>query len=1613
MSSKQRAPTPPRRPEASPPAGVADAAAETSPSRTSPRARAPSGAEDRVQAQASSLPPVGYDGSSDTYFAPDLAFDTRSASDTHLAPDPTLAERAQGSSDTQFAPSLALCISDPSQVDSLGATALPTPSIEPELAGGDKYAHASFSTLGPAQHPMVSEPDLAQSATIVATDSGPRVAEVTGFAQGSQIGRFVVLRELGRGAMGIVLAGYDPKLDRQVAIKLVHIGHSRNPSLGRNLLLREAQALAKLSHPNVVGVHEVRVWQKNSVYVAMEYVQGVDLQQWLQAKQRHWREVIEVFVQAGTGLLAAHQRGLVHRDFKPANVLVGDDERVRVADFGLAAKRGAKRELVVTDTHSALEATIASGGALIGTPAYMAPELLDETPATALSDQFAFCVALYEALHGVRPFRGATIPALMHELRTTEVAAARPNPDVPAWLHTIVCRGLTKDPTRRYRTLEELLVALQTDPDAERSRRNRLGALVALAVVTTVILVVAITTGYRSYLSYRAEQEAQARLTILRNQLDALADDRDAATRVFETFVALPENRRSGTLSRAYLSWAEYLDDPAAEKDAYASAYINARRDTDAVAALRGLTLRLAQRGALTEAETALVALRRRAPQQVNDPELAAVALATALNRRDFATALDIVDHAPQLAAHKPLLQHLSRANILTPADLGSGGKNKKLWRTAIGSFDAEPGLELLVSRPDDPRVTVLAIGPELRRKRTLTAPFPIHSIAPIPFELSGAPTLLASTYQAEVVALAAEETGELRELARWPGCAGFRHLATDIDHDGQQEMYLGLGCNVRHLYRVEREAETWQLRIAHPPTDQTQSGVRSFVATDLDSDGHRELAFPADAWLAYDLRITRASGPNNLELVTRRSFGVVDHLSELKTPGDSMLVFSKSDILLGSGRFSPQTPYGEPAGLYVVDLVGGEIQIIDHTPIIQSDHHPEEIHTADLDGDGTDEVLVSTENELLIYRWELNKLQPPLVLPKLYVHTTIDINGDKRPELVLSDNNDRVPLFIVGIGDANIPVTPPPTHTSQEVPPLDLDPSLRSLWAQAEHAVAIGLVRRSANELAALARLAETAGYDLFYRAGELMAEAGEFQAAADYFLAAAEADPTRAGIALHAAGSNLRALGNFSQAQEHVVHALGSQGLGPQERAAAETDLRQLQRLLAPRNAITLDFAKPLDPRLHILDPLSLVRTDAGVTEWRTGAKTVATLPLTWPGGPVVVEAEFENGNLDWGVHFRLRLQTAPDDEWRIVEFNSLGSSANPQQQVRVVHAGPAPMIEQSIDDGDRIRVRIEIYPSEDLERHTANIAGKQFHQRLQPSVLRQLQPGPLELAVTTSTLDPSLFGHVRLKRIHLEGFDLRAGDVSPDASIARDLSDGNYADVLAALPTTEVTDPRHLWRIEALAGLGRLDLAEAAIAEVVALDDREYAVDKALFQRLRRAPEALLIAARKPMGWRLVDLIGGHLGFPLDPSSSKLVRGHLGDLIAADPPVEKTPLRVAWAHFLMGEAELLHGRPQRAEHWFAACQRLLDQVSDTSPELERLAKRNRDSRLTVALTRNDPNSAQEHALSILRKHPAPDIRLEMLHNDPKLQQLFSPDDWSQLERAVDAEHPSTAPK
>ncbi|MFN0247874.1 MAG: protein kinase domain-containing protein, partial [Kofleriaceae bacterium] len=255
--------------------------------------------------------------------------------------------------------------------------------------------------------------------------------------------RYDVKRLLGRGGMGAVYLARDRTLGRDVAVKLHGVGS------GSDRLHREAVAMAKLAHPNVVTVFEVASFE-DRLYVAMEYVKGGTLGTWMRAQPRTWREVVEILVGAGQGLAAAHAANLVHRDFKPENVLVGEDGRPRVSDFGIAhVQTRTSDKIIPISTTIDPSKPMTMTGSVLGTPAYMAPEQLIGDPVDARADQFAFCVVAWEALFGERPFTGTSLATIAAAIALQKMTRP-PRHAIPQRVIEIVTRGLANDPGKRY-----------------------------------------------------------------------------------------------------------------------------------------------------------------------------------------------------------------------------------------------------------------------------------------------------------------------------------------------------------------------------------------------------------------------------------------------------------------------------------------------------------------------------------------------------------------------------------------------------------------------------------------------------------------------------------------------------------------------------------------------------------------------------------------------------------------------------------------------------------------------------------------------------------------------------------------------------------------------------------------------------------------------------------------------------------------------------------------------------------------------------------------------------------------------------------------------------------
>lgn len=387
-----------------------------------------------------------------------------------------------------------------------------------------RAAIESASTLGG----QADEPDLGLSETLDsgnarlhAEDRG-EAARVTvddnrEAAAPARIGRYLVLRQLGQGGMGTVYSAYDPDLDRKVAVKIVRGGGLANTE-GQSRVLREAQAMARIAHPNVVSVFEVGQEanvERSPIFIAMELVTGGSLKDW----QRQRRdtvtvdEIMRLYLQAAAGLEAAHLCGLIHRDFKPDNVLLGEDGRIRVADFGLARPLGSPpaHEPTHEPAHepaqlSLSEERLTHAGAILGTPGYMSPEQVMGEGADARSDQFAFCAALYEALYQQLPFIGSTFEEFAANVCAGKLSTppSRPGrPEVPLPIEQALRRGLSHNPADRFPSMQALSAALAIglSPDSELRSSVRLKriTLLVLSALFVGLIVSTLAKGRHSF----------------------------------------------------------------------------------------------------------------------------------------------------------------------------------------------------------------------------------------------------------------------------------------------------------------------------------------------------------------------------------------------------------------------------------------------------------------------------------------------------------------------------------------------------------------------------------------------------------------------------------------------------------------------------------------------------------------------------------------------------------------------------------------------------------------------------------------------------------------------------------------------------------------------------------------------------------------------------------------------------------------------------------------------------------------------------------------------------------------------------------------------------------
>ena len=1285
-----------------------------------------------------------------------------------------------------------------------------------------------------------------------------------------QIGRYRVLDRLGTGGMGVVYSAYDPELDRTVAIKLIY-GDSDARRLHRSqeLLRREAQALAKLAHPNIVAIHDVGV-HAGQVFVAMEFVAGRTMRQWWEEHDPDWQEVLAAMVQAGHGIIAAHAAGLVHRDIKPDNLLIGDDGRVRVADFGIARHAPLAAELTPHSYGGARDlATIGDRGAMIGTPAYMPPEQHDGGEVGPHSDQFSFCVTLWEGLHGQRPFVGE-LSQLPDIIRTGAPTRPEGAPELPAWLAHAVRRGLAPRYQDRWPSMQALLDVLALDFAARRARRNWRVLYAVLAAVGCLALVLAARSLQAIWARDAAERAAAERLVSVGASVERLLarDMRDEAEETLRAFVQEPELRDTRASIDAWLLWADHMEtrnDRAAAQAAVVEAYTALPPEDPREPAI---ALRIAQqfRGAWKFAELAALGdqVAQRWPDEARMPAWAKLRAEAALARGDLTGFVAQTDTGatPEYEDIAPLVRNLASATCLLRDEI-------LVYPT---DWPGNPGPEILTIQkqgitirrmdaaltPVGPRLDGLPLGAAYAHPQPLV-------------RVPGGPAYLIAHAHPPINEISLIELGDAgpRELLRWYEDGPGASATADLDGDGVRELYVGTTAYTRKLYRLDPDAAgVWQRRLAHLPTDATHSDINALVPGDFNGDGHEELAAAVGAWRAYDVRIFEATPDGELRIAARRRFGHVTRMAPLRAAdGQTLLVLAKDETAHSKQAWPPNEPQGEAAGIHIVRRSGDTLVQVAHFPWPEQAHwsrpqHATAITVGDLDGDGLQDVAVALSPEGEPFATSMLIRQLPggfasAVLGAATPRLIGNFDDDPADELLATvHRGDTIETCLFGVTGEPVAATPAPQRSAAP-PPLS-DPMLTRAWTRAENLASFGLHGDAARALERRITLAaaEADRHALRHRSAELYEAAGDAVKAGEHFEALANAGDIAAAV---------RAVANFEEALllpdalRVAQQALSRDGVP----AAPANELRlALQRLTAVaqrQTRIELRFDGPLDAAWQIHEPLALridpVHSEL-IVEASADMQTLASLPIILTGEPLTLELDVDIDRAEWGTTLAVSIRSVEGDEyiadigvgsgggggylgrndlysvWYFGEWETPNPAERSTHRMRALFL-PAHGRMQAVERGS--------HPSE-------------LYRKLE----HPIRPGPAMLLLTApGTRDASTQQiRGRIRRIGLLGALPAAPPATAEtthAHLARALASGAWQSALA-IGDADSPETR-LWRATALAELGRSAEASAAF---LSLDPTDPKLRRQLAQLLRTRLTTFAPLLRPALGPRYAALL-----------------------------------------------------------------------------------------------------------------------------------------------------------
>ncbi|PCC74200.1 Serine/threonine protein kinase [Nannocystis exedens] len=1357
---------------------------------------------------------------------------------------------------------------------------------------------------------MLRDENERPTAATVSSGTGPRAQ---GLPAPARIGRYTLLGMLGRGGMGEVHLARDELLGRRVALKLLGTPDARPTAQAR--LLREAQALARLSHPNVVTIHEAGE-HEGRVYLAMELVVGDTLRDWLRAHRPAVDVRLEVALQAGRGLAAAHDRGLVHRDFKPDNVMVGEDGRVRVMDFGLA--RLDARDLAVESGAPVPHATVV--GAVLGTPGYMAPEQREGRPAGVVSDIYGYCVVVCELFTGKSPPPDADADTVRATLRHGAVAGT-----VPGWLAPLVERGLDPRPAARWPTMHALLDAIEAAM-ARRRQRRIAGRTAAAALIAGVLALGGVALhGWWD----RAEREATAA-----DRMAAIAAA-DAPEPALSGFIAEPDHRRTRALGRAWLLRGDRaLADRRIEEAlaAYARAYVEATDPGDVAAAMRALAAVFAARGDAPELARVVAEQRARG---LGDPTVDGHAAIAALGLRDGAGAVDSL--APDDPWRAPL------AALARGQPLG--------W--LIHRFDAlgpgGPAAFAAVSGYQDTRL----LDRSLATIGRAAGSFPVFP-----------GTTLAARDAWQVVDLAAPAVELWRTEHVIAANAGLR-LA-----DGRVASVYSHVWPHQGFWRLA-DPPSLGARPAHAGTHRTGAALIDGWSGDLDGDGRDELVAAFDS-PADDVRVFQADARGELELVDRRALAGARAVAGIRR-GSSRAVVVAQD-----------------AAYTVFVWTGAALTEIGTTamPAIEAlvPQTTERLLAADLDGDGTDELLhpgkFGQQYGMRIVR-DVGGQASWRTIGGIDPWAAVQFDADAADEVVVR-MLPGLDAWVLGAGDQ----APPDLRTAAEAvaPPDIADAWLADRVARTEALAAMG---RSADAATAFVDLAAMAGepqlrHHLLDRAAALWTAVGDD----------AQAEAIDRGLAgprpLARRAAALTRLGRWSEAHAAATALAGD----PQADAAAVAEARRLVARLDPLVRVGV----VLDPDLEawrFVRPAGLRRDPVGErleVAAAAGPAPLAEVSLAWDGSALAFEAEVETSWLESAGCLTIGVDDEHGAEWLAIAVCGSADERSLHRGIscRIGDQGSSLLGQQHIASAatpGRVVARVAWFADGTVECAADGVKGRWTAADM-PSPGAALR---FVVSARSTHQRPALAkGALREIRVHGARLAAPSPETAWDAA-ARHLVDDDPAAAAAVLSDMSATTAReHAIRLVTHDRLGDLAALErAAVLAAPVLLDPAARADLALLVRTRPLVAAALVGVGAPLLPAMVEIWSGLRAHLRDGEVRPAALAGLHALAAATPTNPDEYAALARLLALRGLLAMSEGRTAAAIRDLEAALELADPTEDEDED-EELADVH--AALARLLAPESPTQARMHVQAAVHRSVTPERTRERMLADPALAGLLT---------------------